>query len=519
MARRFQILASLGLLLVPAVAAASEGTAIDARPALAAVFLAIGLYHLVLWFRLREFKEYLWFGVVALCLSLNALLVAVGPEGFGPWEVMHQRLLSVDFHLTGAMFPLFLWAMLGHRMHWAVRALVGLHLALIPVAALTPGTSLYLPLRTPRLLTMVPLAVVCFGFAAREGWRGNPEARRLAVTGLPLFLAVMRDRIVQLSDPDAAGWSSFGFATFVVGMALVLADRFGRTHSGLVRSERQLQSMIVATQRFVPNAFLDLLGRRDVRDVEPGEGVEREMTVLFCDIRGFTTLTEKLGPRESFAFVNAYLAHLVPCVEAAGGFVDKYIGDAIMALFPTTPADGLRAAQTMLQALETFNAERAADNEPPVGIGIGLNSGPCILGTVGGPRRMEGTVISDAVNLAARLEGLTKTYGTPIVLSAFTAAALDRSVELRELDTVVVKGKTEPVAIFEALAALPEDTRALRRRSLPHFQAGLSALRAGRWHEATVHFAECLAVDSDDRAARLHLHTAQSELGQTEAAR
>lgn len=493
------------LLFVAAPAwGASEGP-VDLRPTLGGVFAAMGLYHLVLWHRLRQFPAYLWFGLVALSLGLNALLVAIGPAAFWGGPLLHQRLIGANFHLTGALFPLFLWAMLDARMGRAMKALVALHLVLLPVAALTPGTALYLPLRTPRLLTMVPLTIGVFGFCAVRGWQGHVEARRLAIAGVPLFIAVMHDRIVQLDDAGAAGWSSYGFAVFVLGMALVLADRFGRTHSGLMRSQAQLQSMIVATQRFVPVAFLDLLGRRDVREVVPGEGVEREMTVLFCDIRGFTTLTERLGPRESFAFVNDFLAHLEPCVQREGGFVDKYIGDAIMALFPRRPEDGMRAALAMHASLRRFNAERAERGEAPVAVGIGLNTGPCILGTVGGPTRMDGTVISDAVNLAARLESLTKAYGTTIILSASTRAALEGDHPLRELGTVVVKGKTEPVAIFEALDALPAPVRARREATAAPFAAGLAAAREGRWEEAQARFTQCRSEDPDDPAVQRHL--------------
>ncbi|MCB9756495.1 MAG: AAA family ATPase [Myxococcales bacterium] len=205
--------------------------------------------------------------------------------------------------------------------------------------------------------------------------------------------------------------------------------------------------------RFVPHAFLQQLERESIVDVGLGDQVQREMTVLFSDIRDFTTLSEELTAQQTFDFINEYVAVMEPVIAASGGFIDKYIGDAIMALFPGRAEDAITAGLAMLRALEEFNAARRRAGAKPVRIGIGINTGTLILGTVGSRNRMEGTVISDAVNVASRIEGLTKQYEVALLISESTRAALARpeDFQLRRVDRVRVKGRGEPVTIYEVL--------------------------------------------------------------------
>lgn len=214
------------------------------------------------------------------------------------------------------------------------------------------------------------------------------------------------------------------------------------------------RAMTASFERFVPKAFLEQLGRGSILDVGLGEQVLREMAVLFMDIRGFTTISEQLTPRETFELVNALLARLGPIVTANGGFIDKYIGDAIMALFPRSPDDALNAALQIQQAVAAFRAEadRAPHNE--LRVGVGVHRGPMMLGTIGESERMEGTVISDAVNIASRLEGLTKDFKVEVLASASTIAALNRpgDFETRFLGERAMKGRGEPLGICEVVS-------------------------------------------------------------------
>jgi len=228
-----------------------------------------------------------------------------------------------------------------------------------------------------------------------------------------------------------------------------LASSFASMRDAVRRTILDLKHTNVSIERFVPQAFLSIVGKPSVADVELGDNRRRTMSILFSDIRCFTTLSEQMSPDETFAFINTYLERMGPVIRDHHGFIDKYIGDAIMALFANAD-DALRAGLAMLAALDGFNDDRRAAGLAPIEIGIGINTGSLMLGTIGEKHRMDGTVISDAVNLAARIESLTKDYAAPMLISEFTYRELSQpeASAIRPVDVVVVKGKTRPVAIY-----------------------------------------------------------------------
>jgi len=208
-----------------------------------------------------------------------------------------------------------------------------------------------------------------------------------------------------------------------------------------------------ANSQFVPRQFLEFLQKNDITDVKKGDQVQREMSVLFADIRSFTSLSEKMTPKENFDFINAYLEYMEPAINSNNGFIDKYIGDAIMALFGSNADDALNAALEMRQHLVQFNNTMIAEGKSPIEIGIGIHTGNLMLGIVGGSERLQGTVISNAVNLASRIEGLTKMYGIPIIISNNTLECLVHKEKFiyRYLDNVRVIGKKEAVMLYEVI--------------------------------------------------------------------
>ncbi|WP_293155218.1 adenylate/guanylate cyclase domain-containing protein [Okeania sp. SIO2C9] len=268
-----------------------------------------------------------------------------------------------------------------------------------------------------------------------------------------------------------------------------------------------------ACKRFVPEQFLSFLEKKSIVDVELGEQVEREMTVLFSDIRDFTTISEQMTPGENFAFINEYLGYMEPQIQKHGGFIDKYIGDAIMALFPDSADDALKGAIAMLQELKTYNSDRQQRNLKPIRIGIGLHTGRLILGTVGGFRRMDGTVIGDAVNLSSRVEGLTKTYGVSLLITDKTWQNLNNSLayDLRFVDKVRAKGKAKAVSLFEIFSADPPELRDVKIATKEKFERAVLLYHQGLFIEAAALFQECLESAEGDRAThkyleRCHLH-------------
>jgi class 3 adenylate cyclase len=262
-----------------------------------------------------------------------------------------------------------------------------------------------------------------------------------------------------------------------------------------------------AYSRFVPREILHFLNKQSIIDVQLGDQIQQDMTVLFSDIRSFTHLSEQMTPQENFNFINAYLRRVSPIIRKYNGFIDKYMGDAIMALFPSQPNDAMQAAIAMQQTVAQYNIERANSGYSAISIGIGLHTGRVMLGTIGEEARMEGTVISDAVNLAARLEGLSKIYGAPIIISGDLIFNLDNPAhyKFRFLDKVKVKGKEEAVSIFEILEGQPEEVVALKLQAQDNFERGLLHYHSQEFAEARERFQAALAINPNDMAIQLYL--------------
>ena len=281
-----------------------------------------------------------------------------------------------------------------------------------------------------------------------------------------------------------------------------LAKSFASMRDAVRKTILDLKETNISIERFVPHAFLAIMGKPSIIEVELGDNKRQNMTVLFSDIRSFTTLSEKMTPDENFAFINTYLAHMGPVIRTHNGFIDKYIGDAIMALFEDAD-DALRAGLAMHDALEGFNEERRASGLEPIAIGIGLNTGSLMLGTIGEKNRMDGTVISDAVNLASRIESLTKEYHVGLLISQYTYEQLadPKAYDIRPIDVVVVKGKTRPVTIFEVFQTNPPALRAAKGLTRDLLQSGVNALAQHDAIAARRFFQQCLALAPGDAAA------------------
>lgn len=273
-----------------------------------------------------------------------------------------------------------------------------------------------------------------------------------------------------------------------------------------IRTHLRISATSTAFSRFFPKEFLKFLKKEAIIDVALGDQVQMEMSILFSDIRSFTSISEKLSPKENFDFLNSYFQRVGPIIRQHGGFVDKYIGDAVLALFPNKPDDAVSAAIDMQHELRRFNRDRTLLQETPIAAGTGVHTGKLMLGTIGETERMEGTVISDAVNLASRLEGLTKLYGHSVMISEPTLKRLDHPEQTlhRFLGKVQVKGKKDPVAVYGLVIEQEEAFRATKA----DFDVGLALFLDRKFAEACVHFERILQKSEDDKAARLYLERA-----------
>lgn len=290
-----------------------------------------------------------------------------------------------------------------------------------------------------------------------------------------------------------------------------LQQKLEQANKELERKVEERTAELVELNRvyeyFMPSEFLSLLDKESITEVSHGDQVQREMTVMFSDIRNFTTVSERMSPQENFNFLNSYLSRVSPVIRQYSGFIDKYIGDAILALFPKAAEDALRAAIEMRHELHVYNTHRRQSGYKEINIGTSLHRGSLMLGIIGEKERMQGTVISDVVNTASRMEKLTKLYGASIVISEQTLACIDdpSQYHFRFLDRVQVKGKRETISVFESFDGDPDDLLELKLLTKSDFEAGLERYHDGNYDEARAKFERVLEQNPDDKAAQLYL--------------
>ncbi|MBL0387799.1 AAA family ATPase [Tumebacillus sp. ITR2] len=274
----------------------------------------------------------------------------------------------------------------------------------------------------------------------------------------------------------------------------------------------------LAYGKFVPHQFLRFLEKTSILDVQLGDHVQTNMSIMFADIRSFTTMSEKMTPEENFEFLNEYLRHMEAPIIENRGFIDKFIGDSIMALFDKGADDAVRAGVEMLHQLQAYNLDRGKKGLAPIEIGIGLNSGRMMLGTLGGNHRMDSTVISDAVNLASRMEDLTKVYGVPLLISEHTYVRLvdPNRYCIRILDRVKVKGKTEPVSVYEVFDADPPEIRAGKVATKVLFDNAYEKFQREEYEAAQTLFAKCLSQNLYDKTAAAYIQRCERLKNQTD---
>ena len=408
------------------------------------LFLLFGLFALIVGFVRRDYSAALAFGLVGIFAAIQAVafseitlymlpdVFVVAVRGFIFPMLIGSLLFFVDRILGPGPFKLL-------RYMWIIMYAYGVFL-LITVS--TPG--FWFP------MVAFPLLVVLFYHIVARIIKGNREAR-IILGGLLLYsLTALNDVLLSLRVlADSTYIMHWGILCLILALAITLVRRFGANEQRLLEYSRELEVLNRAYERFVPAEFLDQLGKENITAVELGDQVEKTMTILFSDIRSFTSLSESMSPSDTFAFINDFLERMGPVIRRRGGFIDKYIGDAIMALFPGAPDDALLAAGDMLAELEKMNQARAERGATAIDIGVGIHMGSLMLGTIGEAERMEGTVISDSVNLASRLEGLTKKFEPKVLISEATRAALKHPEQFRlnYLGEGRVKGKQEIIRV------------------------------------------------------------------------
>jgi adenylate cyclase len=322
---------------------------------------------------------------------------------------------------------------------------------------------------------------------------------------------------VVLALAGFAGFVYFSFAhkgqwlSFVIPAATLAANYAAITSVRMIREERAKRKIRKSFSQYLSPGVIELIEKDPEKYIRPG-GESKELSVLFSDIRGFTTISEGLTPDQLVHLLNEYLGQMTEIIFATDGTLDKYIGDAIMAFWgsPYPQEDHAHrccsCALRMARGLTALNAKWKSSGQPPISIGIGLNTGMVNVGNMGSARRLSWTVMGDNVNLASRLEGITKQYHVQIVISEATYHQVSSQFVCRELDKIRVKGKNQPVNIYELMDVAAETSK--YEPLLEGFDAAMKSYKAQNWSEAANQFSEVLANYPDDGPSQVFLERA-----------
>lgn len=497
--------------------------------ALIGFLFAMCLASLLLAMRLRSNLHYwtaAWLFVAAFNEVTSRLLA---PEYLWPTSELPLRLVN-NIANAGVYVLLYLQARsflkAPYRPKWFDAAVVP-ELVLIAACGLLRAAE-----PVPALAAGIGIAVLLLGIALTSAaavalYRGY-RAARFFLLGVGLFCLFEDLQILSLTGvplPPIFQWlPPLGVAFYALILQLALADRIllmsderkdaltqlAGERQNVIRTQQEtlhkLESHNRAVSRFVPADFLRRLGSDDVENLQLGDHVEREMAVLFCDIRSFTTISERLTPQENFDFVNGYFSRVGPIVRAHGGFIDKFVGDAVMALFDE-PKQALDAAIALQQEVRRFNEARARQFLQPIEVGVGIHFGPLMLGTVGEEHRMDTTVISSAVNVASRMESLTKRYGASILVTeALLEKLADRTqYNARCLGSVEVRGLARSVAVYEICDADVPELMLAKIGRAGDFAAAMLAFESGNTTVAQTLFESITQMEPRDGASRYYL--------------
>lgn len=338
-----------------------------------------------------------------------------------------------------------------------------------------------------------------------------PEVKSILYAGLKVKHRVMGALILASYDSISYTASDLKLVTTLAlqsSSAIESALLYEKNIREAKEREEAMRKVYEITGKFVPYEFIGSLGHQFITDVKLGDQVEKIVTVLFSDIRSYTTLSEQLTPEENFKFIFSFNERIGPIIRKHHGFINQYLGDAIMAIFPGNASDALLAAIDMQKEVEELNKIREAANQIPIQIGVGMHTGPLIMGITGDKDRMDATTISDAVNTASRIEGLTKYYKAGILISDATLSQIQdqENFHLRYLGKVQLKGKQMSINIHECFDSNIKEQVKNKMVTLSNFNLGIEYFLNRHFDKACEAFQTVVETDPDDQTAKF-FHT------------
>jgi adenylate cyclase len=476
--------------------------------------LIMGVYHIGLFSLRRKDKSSLILGffcfVLVLRISVTGERILFQAYPNFPWG-LGLKIEYLTFYLASPLFASFIYYLYPKEFKLNILKLFIIICSIFALIIIFTKPHIY-----SRTLVPYELSVVLFSlytiYVMSIGIIRKKEGATVAFMGFLLFFAtIVNDMLYSSLIINSYYLAPFGLFLFIFSQAFILSLRFSKAFAAVESLSEDLIHTNNSYSRFVPREFLSFLDKSNIVDVKLGDQVRKKMTVLFSDIRSFTEISESMSPEENFNFLNSYLKIMGPIIRKNHGFIDKYIGDAIMALFPESPKSALLTALDMQKKLEAYNVV----HEDHIKIGIGLHVGFLMLGTVGEEERMEGTVISDAVNLASRLEGLTKEYHVGIIISKQVLLEIPdlKETQYRFLGSIKVKGKKEVSDVYEVFSSDSEKCLEKKIYFREDFEKAIHLYLNEDYLSALQVFQSIFEFNSEDKACQKYIQLCQSAMG------
>lgn len=477
---------------------------------IAGLFLIMGIYHLFLFLYRHADLSPLWFAIICFLLSArvlvtdDALITTVLPVSDLKAVVASSY---ISFSLLVLFFGLFITSLFRfpvnnvfNIVNGAISGLYSVFIAVAPVWLFTEFLRPYQIYSIAAGLTMITLLIAAL--ATRQ------KSAIMFFLGFVFVLATaMYDILKTLFLWNGPSLAPVGIVVFVFFQSMVLTRNSTSAIETAERLSKHLQKINSSMARFVPKELLLYLNRENVTEIQLGDHKEQHMAVLFADIKSFSRISENLSPEATFKLINKFLAEIGPIIRKHRGFVDKYLGDGVMALFHSGPRDAIAAGIEMCKVMGHVNEDRIRLGQEPVDIGVGIHYGPLMLGTIGEPERIDGTVLSDAVNLASRLQGLTRALGGHLLVTEASLRHIPaiEDFQFRMLGSFKVYNRSETVSVVEFFDSEEGESWKLKRATRRDFERAVYYYQSNQLHQALKAFLAIRKTAPGDKACEYYI--------------
>ncbi len=474
------------------------------------IFLFASVYHLTIFFSRKAEKAQLFFALLCVLITLRVLstgeLVLTYLIPSIPWGII-RRFEFAPFALTPLILPLFMKSL--YPSETKDREIK----AFMILGSITTVLFLLIPNRLADFF-IIPGEIILLFVMVYNAWiilkafyNRRVGSFLFLSAMIILVLSVLNDVLYSNQIIQTLYITPIGFILFIIIQMIMLTKRFAISCKTIENLTLNLKDINNSLSRFVPFQFLEYLKKESIMEVFLGDQVHRNMTILFADIQPFTSLSKEMTSEENFRFLNSFLSNVIPVINQENGFIDKFMGDGVLALFPEKPDHALKAAINLQHAVMDFNRNRNKAGYRKIKLGIGIHTGGIILGTIGETDRMEAAVISETVGITSGIEGMSKIFDASILISKQSYDLLENpeAYHYRNLGYLEIKGQKNKMEVLEVLDGLSQEEWERKVRTKDIFNDAVNHYISGNYAKALLGFHKVQKIDPEDRAASCYI--------------